>query len=44
MANETWTIRRCLDWTRDYLKDRGDERPASIRRMAAVGCDRALAH
>ena len=27
MANETWTIRRCLDWTRDYLKDRGDERP-----------------
>lgn len=27
MANETWTIRRCLDWTRDHLKDRGDERP-----------------
>lgn len=27
MANETWTIRRCLDWTRDYLKDRGDGRP-----------------
>ena len=27
MANETWTIRRCLDWTSDYLKDRGDERP-----------------
>lgn len=27
MANETWSIRRCLDWTRDYLKDRGDERP-----------------
>lgn len=27
MANETWTIRRCLDWTRDYLKGRGDERP-----------------
>ena len=27
MANETWTIRRCLDWTRDYLKARGDERP-----------------
>lgn len=27
MANETLTIRRCLDWTRDYLKDRGDERP-----------------
>ena len=27
MANETWTIRRCLDWTRDYLKDRGDARP-----------------
>lgn len=27
MANETWTIRRCLDWTRDYLKDRDGERP-----------------
>ena len=27
MASEVWTIKRCLDWTRDYLKDRGDERP-----------------
>lgn len=27
MPNETWTIRRCLDWTRDYLRDKGDERP-----------------
>lgn len=27
MPNETWTIKRCLDWTRDYLRDRGDERP-----------------
>ncbi|MCR4870989.1 MAG: peptide chain release factor N(5)-glutamine methyltransferase, partial [Atopobiaceae bacterium] len=24
---ETWTIRRVLDWTRDYLERRGDERP-----------------
>ena len=27
MPNETWTIKRCLDWTRDYLRDKGDERP-----------------
>lgn len=27
MPNETWTIKRCLDWTRDYLQDKGDERP-----------------
>ena len=27
MENTTWTIKSCLDWTRDYLKDKGDERP-----------------
>ena len=27
MPNETWTIKRCLDWTRDYMRDKGDERP-----------------
>lgn len=23
---EIWTIKRCLDWTRDYLKDKGEDR------------------
>ena len=23
---ETWTIKRCMDWTRDFLKDKGAER------------------
>lgn len=27
MTREVWTIKRCLDWTRDYLRDKGDERP-----------------
>ena len=27
MESTTWTIKSCLDWTRDYLKDKGDERP-----------------
>lgn len=27
MPNDTWTIKRCLDWTRDYLQNKGDERP-----------------
>lgn len=27
MTNEIWTIKRCLDWTRDYLDRKGDERP-----------------
>ena len=27
MSGTTWTIKSCLDWTRDYLKDKGDERP-----------------
>lgn len=27
MVQDTWTIKRCLDWTRDYLRGKGDERP-----------------
>lgn len=27
MADETWTIRRILDWTRGYLERKGDEHP-----------------
>ena len=27
MANDAWTIKRCLDWTRGYLGEHGDERP-----------------
>ena len=27
MAEETWTIKRCLDWTNDYLARKGCERP-----------------
>lgn len=26
MTNKMWTIKRCLDWTREYLGQRGDER------------------
>ena len=25
MANEIWTIKRCLEWTKEYLAERGDE-------------------
>ena len=27
MANEIWTIKRCLEWTKEYLADRGEEHP-----------------
>ena len=27
MANEIWTIKRCLEWTKEYLAERGEERP-----------------
>lgn len=27
MAEQTWTIQSCLDWTRGYLERKGDERP-----------------
>ena len=43
MAAETWTIKRCLDWTRDYLRDKGDEHPrltAEWMLSAVTGLDR----
>lgn len=27
MAEETWTVKSCLDWTESYLRDKGEERP-----------------
>lgn len=27
MANEIWTIKRCLEWTKEYLAERGEEQP-----------------
>ena len=27
MTDEMWTIKRCLDWTNDYLSRKGIERP-----------------
>lgn len=27
MANEIWTIKRCLEWTKEYLAERGEEYP-----------------
>ena len=27
MANEIWTIKRCLGWTKEYLAERGEEHP-----------------
>ena len=27
MANEIWTIKRCLEWTKEYLAKRGEEHP-----------------
>ena len=27
MANEIWTIKRCLEWTKEYLSERGEEHP-----------------
>ena len=27
MAEETWTVKRILDWTRGYLAEKGDEHP-----------------
>lgn len=27
MANETWTVKRILEWTRGYLERKGDEHP-----------------
>ena len=27
MANEIWTVKRCLEWTKEYLAERGEEHP-----------------
>lgn len=27
MANEIWTIKHCLEWTKEYLAERGEEHP-----------------
>ena len=27
MANEIWIIKRCLEWTKEYLAERGEEHP-----------------
>ncbi|MGL5493661.1 MAG: N5-glutamine methyltransferase family protein, partial [Collinsella sp.] len=27
MANEIWTIKRCLEWTKEHLAERGEEHP-----------------
>ena len=43
MADETWTIRRCVDWTVEYLAGRGMEHPrvsAEWLMGAATGYDR----
>ncbi len=43
MAEETWTIQRCLDWTREYLGRKGDEHArlsAEWLLSAATGKDR----
>ncbi len=43
MAEETWTIQRCLDWTRGYLDRKGDEHArlsAEWLLSAATGKDR----
>lgn len=43
MEPTTWTIKRCLDWTRDYLRDKGEERPRYIAEWllsAATGMSR----
>ena len=43
MADETWTIKRCLEWTKEYLAERGEERPrvsAEWLLCAATGLSR----
>lgn len=43
MANETWTIKRCLEWTKNYLAERGEEHPrlsAEWLLCAATGLER----
>jgi release factor glutamine methyltransferase len=41
MANETWNVRRLLEWTEDFLRKRGMESPrleAQILLAHALGC------
>jgi len=43
MANETWTVRRLLEWTEDFLRKRGVESPrleAQILLAHALGCSK----
>ena len=43
MADETWTIKRCLEWTKEYLAEHGEERPrvsAEWLLCAATGLSR----
>ena len=43
MADEMWTIKRCLEWTKEYLAERGEERPrvsAEWLLCAATGLSR----
>lgn len=43
MADEMWTISRCLDWTRGYLEKKGDERSrytAELLLTAVTGMSR----
>lgn len=44
MANEIWTIKRCLEWTKEYLAERSEEHPPSFCRVAAVRCHGFGAH
>lgn len=37
MANEVWTIGRCLDWTRDYLGKKGDEHARYTAELLLTG-------
>ena len=41
MASETWTVRRLLEWTEDFLRKKGVEAPrleAQILLAHALGC------
>jgi release factor glutamine methyltransferase len=41
MATETWTVRRLLEWTKDFLRNKGVESPlleAQILLAHALGC------
>jgi release factor glutamine methyltransferase len=43
MASETWTVRRLLEWTEDFLRKKGFESPrleAQILLAHALGCNK----